>query len=550
MKRFFIVSGIVLAVLIVAALAVPLFINVDAFRPELEQRLSAALNRPVQIGKLEASIFSGGAAAEKISIADDPAFNKGPFLQASALKVGLRLMPLIFSHRMEVTSVTVQQPDIVLLKNAAGKWNYSTLGAASPAKTTPATSGSSTSELSIDKFEIVDGKISVGQSSGHAAAREQTYQNVHLVARNISSSSVMPFTLSALTPGGGALNLEGNAGPMNRTDSARTPFDAQIALKHADLGATGFLDPSSGLGGTLDFDGGVKSDGRRMRSVGKAKANGLKLVKGSSPAHTPVLLDYTSEYGLDSDTGDIKVDLHTGNSTATASGTMNTRGEDAIAHLKLQGKDMAVGDVEGLLPAFGVVLPSGASLQGGVINMDMAAEGPLDRLVITGPLNISNTHLSGYNLSSKLGALGAFTGLKPSEDTLIQTLSSALRVAPEGLHAENIVLDVPAIGSLTGNGVVGNNNALDFQMLLKLSNTSGGLLGNLGGVSQAMQTKGIPFLIHGKTSSPVFLPAPGTLKNTLENVLLPGSQTPQGNTQQQPGLKGLLNGLMNKKKPQ
>jgi AsmA protein len=459
-------------------------------------------------------------------------------------------MPLIFSHRMEVTSVTVQQPDIVLLKNAAGKWNYSTLGAVSTTKTAPTTSSSSASELSIDKFEIVDGKVSVGQSSGHAAARERTYQNVHLVARNIALGSVMPFTLSAVTPGGGALDLDGHAGPLNRTDSARTPLAAQLTLKHADLGATGFLDPGSGLGGTLDFEGAVKSDGRRMLSEGKAKANGLRLVKGASPARAPVLFDYASDYGLDSDTGNIKADLHTGKSLATASGTVDTRSEDAIAHLKLRGKDMAVDDVEGLLPAFGVVLPSGASLQGGVINMDMAADGPLDRLVITGPLNISNTHLSGYNLSSKLGAMAAFSGLKPSEDTLIQTLSSGLRVAPEGLRADNIILDVPAIGSLTGNGVVGNNNSLDFQMLLKLSNSSGGLLGSLGGVSQAMQTKGIPFLIHGKTSSPVFVPAVGGLKNTLENALLPGTQSNQGNSQQQPGLKGLLDGLMNKKKPQ
>lgn len=549
MKRLLLVSGIVLGVLIVAVLAIPLFINVDAFRPELEQKLSVALNRPVHIGKLQASILSGGASAENISIGDDPAFNQGPFLQASALKVGLRLMPLIFSRRLEVTSVSVQKPDVVLLKNAAGKWNYSTLGAGAAAKaSTKPSSSTASSELSIDKFEIVDGKVSVGQSSGHAGVRERTYQNVNLVARNISAGSVMPFTLSAVTPGGGALDLDGHAGPLDRADSARTPLDANMSLKHADLGATGFLDPSSGLGGTLDFQGAVKSDGKRLHSQGKAKANGLKLVKGASPAPAPVLFDYASDYGLDSDAGDIKADLHTGNSTATARGTVEARGEESVAHLKLQGKDMAVSDVEGLLPAFGVVLPSGASLKGGVINMDMAADGPLDRLVITGPLNISNTHLSGYNLSSKLGAVAALAGLKPSEDTLIQTLSSGLRVAPEGLRADNIVLDVPAIGSLTGNGVVGNNNALDFQMLLKLSNASGGMLGNLGGISQAMQSKGIPFLIHGKTSNPVFLPAAGGLKNTLENALLPGNQK---DNSQQPGLKGLLDSVLNsKKKPQ
>src|SRR5262249_23695084 len=176
---------------IVAALAIPLFINVDVFRPELEQKLSAALNRPVHIGKLEASILSGGASAENISIADDPAFNTGPFLQASALYVCVRLMPLILSRRLEVSSVTVQKPSIVLLKNAAGKWNYSTLGAGSTAKASPKASSPTTAELSIAKFEIVDGKVSIGQSSGHAGRQERTYQNVNLVARDISVGSVM-----------------------------------------------------------------------------------------------------------------------------------------------------------------------------------------------------------------------------------------------------------------------------------------------------------------------------------------------------------------------
>src|SRR5262249_4195521 len=120
MKRLLLVSGIVLGLLIVAALAIPLFIGVDAFRPGFEQNALAALTRPVHIRKLQASMLSGGASAENISIADDPAFNKGPFLQASALKVGVRLMPLILSRRLEVTSVSVQKPSIVLLKNAAG----------------------------------------------------------------------------------------------------------------------------------------------------------------------------------------------------------------------------------------------------------------------------------------------------------------------------------------------------------------------------------------------------------------------------------------------
>jgi len=182
--------------------------------------------------------------------------------------------------------------------------------------------------------------------------------------------------------------------------------------------------------------------------------------------------------------------------------------------------------------------------------MDMIAEGPLDRLIITGPLAVSNTHLAGYNLGSKLGALAALTGIRGSEDTVIQVFSSGLRVAPEGLRADNIVLEVPAIGSLSGKGVIGDGSRLDFQMLLKLSSTSGSLLGKLGGLTQTMQTKGIPFVIQGKTSNPLFLPAAGGLRNTLENALLPGTQDKPGNTHQPTGLKGIVDSFLKKKKPQ
>ncbi len=43
---------------------------------------------------------------------------------------------------------------------------------------------------------------------------------------------------------------------------------------------------------------------------------------------------------------------------------MNAKGNDTLANLKIQGKGMSVDDVVTLLPAFGVVLPSGRITQG------------------------------------------------------------------------------------------------------------------------------------------------------------------------------------------
>src|SRR5215467_9220897 len=193
MKRLLVISGIIVGVLVLIVILVPLFINVDSFRPDLEKKISAALNRNVQIGKLDASILSGGASASDITIADDPAFNKGPFLRASSVKVGVELLPLIFHKQLNVTSITVQKPEITLLKNAAGKWNYSTLGAAKQ-ETRPEPAGKSALQVSVAKFEIADGTVRVGRSSGHTAGKESVYQNVNITARNISATSAIPFT--------------------------------------------------------------------------------------------------------------------------------------------------------------------------------------------------------------------------------------------------------------------------------------------------------------------------------------------------------------------
>jgi AsmA protein len=545
MKRLLKIAAIIVGILVLLVLAIPLFVNVDSFRPEIEEKLSASLGRSVHIGKISASILSGGAEARDLSISDDPAFNKGPFLQASSLAIGLEWIPLIFSRQIKVSSLTIKNPDIVLLKNNAGRWNYSSLGnsagkAAPAQKSAPETPGRP-NDLSVGKFQIQDGKLRVGHTSGHSPGTEQVYQKVNILARNISSDSIIPFTMSAVTPGGGALEIEGQAGPLNRQDSAKTPLEAKVNLEHADLASTGFFDSSSGLGGIVDFAGNVKSDGRQLHSDGKAKASNLRLVKGGSPARQAINLDYNSDYALDSETGTLKANMHTGNSLATAGGTLNSHGEATIAHLKILGENMAVNDIEGLLPAFGVVMPSGASLQGGTVNMNLAAEGPFDHLVITGPVNISGTHLAGYNLASKLGAISAFTGLQPSADTLIQKFSSALRVAPEGIRADNLVLEVPSIGTLLGDGVIGANNSLDFKMAAKLAG-GGGLLGKITNISGGAQGKGIPFLIKGTTSNPVFMPALGNLAgSTLQNLQ-------GGNQGQQGGIGGILGGLLNKKK--
>jgi len=180
--------------------------------------------------------------------------------------------------------------------------------------------------------------------------------------------------------------------------------------------------------------------------------------------------------------------------------------------MKLNGQAMPVPDLEGVLPAVGVTLPSGAALKTGSLDANLAINGPVDKLVITGPINLTNGTLAGFSLSSKLGALGSFTGLgggNKSSDTVIQSLTANVRVEPAGTHAQNLNLVVQGVGTITGDANVDAAGKLDCKMVANLS-------GAMGGVSQIAtlpfggggkgNSGGIPFKITGTTSNPIFVP--------------------------------------------
>ncbi len=56
---------------------------------------------------------------------------------------------------------------------------------------------------------------------------------------------------------------------------------------------------------------------------------------------------------------------------------------------------MPASDLESVLPAVGVTLPSGASLKEGAMNVNFTIAGPVDKLVTSGPVKLSNGKLAG-----------------------------------------------------------------------------------------------------------------------------------------------------------
>ena len=328
-------------------------------------------------------------------------------------------------------------------------------------------------------------------------------------------------------PGGGTLRLDGTAGPINPTDTAQTPLQAKLEIKKLDLGKSGFVDPNTGIAGVADFDGTVKSDGHQVESTGDMTADSLKLSPKGTPAKSTVKLHYATTYGLQKQTGRLtQGDVSVGKAVAKLGGSYDLSGESPAIDMKLNADNMPVDDLVTLLPALGVVLPSGSSLQGGTLSADFTAVGPVEKLLINGPVKLVSTKLAGFSMASKLSSILNLGGGQSSSDTTIQNFSSDVHVSPGGIQTQNVSLIVPSLGTVTGSGTVSPQEALDYKMSASLN---GGLGGGLTAVAGGKG--GIPFFIHGTASTPKFEP---DVKAMVAGRLgqfggqVPGGQSTQG----------------------
>jgi AsmA protein len=592
MGRTLKIVGIVIVVLILLVVIAPFLIPVNHFRPQIEEQASAALGRKVEVGNLSLSLFSGALGADNLSIADDPKFSTAPFLTAKSVNVGVEVMPLILSKTLNVTSIVIDAPQVSLIRNAAGDWNYSTLGAsptkaqaqnapapapaapaaqaAKPAATPGAPASGAPPAFTVQKLELKNGQITVSSVSN---ARKSNYSNVNVTASNVSLVSKFPVTVTADLPGGGNFKVDGNAGPVNETNSVLTPLDAKLTVSSLNLATTGFLDPSAGLGGILDLTGNIDSQNGSASTKGSAKLSKAMLVAGGSPSTEPVTVDFNTKYDLLKNTGVLNPSvLKIGTAALNLSGTYEVPAAGTVLHIKVDGQSLPAKDLQAFLPAIGVNLPKGASLQQGTLSTNLNVNGPTDKLVTNGNVGLFGAKLAGFDLGSKLSSVSALTGIKTGQDLSIEKLTSNLRIAPDGIQADNFNAVMPQLGTVVGGGTVNAKNQLDFKMAASVSDSlltaspvaagAGALLGQVMG-GGATKCKGgtttVPFQIQGTTADPKFIPdvgglAAGLLKSQLGGGCAggpaAGGQNALGNIKQNPaGALQQLGGLFGKKKP-
>ena len=498
-----------IALPLLAAAAIPLFVDANTFRPTIESRLTAALSRKVTLGVLSLSLTTGSLVANDLTIAEDPNFGPTPFFTAKRLRIGVQMMPLIFNRQLIVRSFEVDAPQIHLFRVENGTWNFSSLSHG--AGFDNATQAAILPDLPVGLITIKDGNATI--ETLHSQKNPQVYNHLDVILDHFSLAQPFPFTVSASLPGDGKVAVTGTVGPVNLQNAADTTFDAQLTIKNLDPVLAGYVDPAAGISMLAGLDAHIVSDGSNVTSGGHLHAANLILRKGGNAAPHPVDIDYQVGHSLKDQSGKVSdLVLQTGTVAVHIHGTYQLAANEPVFNLKLLAQSVPIDGLQALMTAVGVKLPNDAVLKGGTLSAHFAIRGSARDNVIEGSYEIKNTQLVGYNLGSKIVGIAALGGIKTGDTTDIEFSRADMRITKAGSQSTNIYSVLPALGESTGSGTVSPSGALNYHMISTVPNAKGlnkvgvNILTKLNRTSAAPKTStadGIPITITGTAEDPV-----------------------------------------------
>jgi AsmA-like protein len=197
------------------------------------EQVQAALGRSVAVDDISVDLWRGlGVRLGNVRIADDPRFGDTPFVQAASVSVRARLWSVL-RRQPEADRVELQRPEIHLIRDAAGHWNYTTLmkpsdcsGAACSASAAPGIILVSTSSpappstaFSIRRVTIRDGTLMLTDRTQNPA-RTARVAHVDLAADDLGTLSPIGLDLdAALQDEAQNIHVHGTVGPIQNRDS-------------------------------------------------------------------------------------------------------------------------------------------------------------------------------------------------------------------------------------------------------------------------------------------------------------------------------------------
>jgi AsmA protein len=424
MRKFLAIIIVLFVLLIVAVVALPSLIKINQYHDKIQAELSAKLNRPVSLGRMNLKIFPLRVRVENAVIAEDPSFHSTrAFAQAQALDVSAKLLPLLRKD-VQVDSINLLQPQIELIRDQQGNWNFSSLAHPTPApnqvvatpqqqrpatpaqkpspappKTEAAPSSSANSNFSLAELKITDGQVAITDLQKHQS--RSIYDHIDVTLSDYAAGRPFTLALAAHLPGQGKqlLQVEGKAGPVQQGNMLTTPLDGKIKMDQVSLsGLQKFLNSDSlkKMDAIASGEASLKNDGGKLSSNGTLKLENGQ-VNGVNIGY-PITADYDVSDDLTTDIIHVaKANIKLGPTPISIAGDVNTRPNPAQLDLMVKAQNASITELARLASAFGVAFNPGMQVAG-MVNADLHARGASNQPEMNGTITARNLEMSGKEL--------------------------------------------------------------------------------------------------------------------------------------------------------
>ena len=550
-RRFPVWAKIVLgllALLVILALAVPYFLNVDRYRDTIASAIEAQTGRHVTLGKIRAKLLPGvGFVVEDLHIGSPQGFPAGDLVSAEAIRGNLALGPLLHST-VHVNSLELVRPKLTLVTDGSGKNNY-TFTSSTPVKKTPPNgpngSASAKSEEApsgmaldqIDSIQLTDAEVLLEsvvrgklEPSADAKGINVTMHNFvisPMVVRDWQADSKLSGVTLAL--GGWSAPIAFRSGQLQL---AGGKLDAQFVAdlaKASDIRGTLSVPDVEHSQVNFEMSASELDIDKLMAAAGGgssgSSATPAKAEPPSSPnelvarGHINIEKISTKPYAVGPANVEIRVYTDRAElwpiSIGMYGGTLQlssrvdrvTNPPRFTANVQMRNLDVAkVLDVS----------PSARGKMGGKGELDLQLLGGLSEawkkaLTGTGKFAVRNGHLPGVNLAGAAQSVGKLAGV--GGDTPFTVLEGDINIANQRVSSKQIHLDSPS-GIVDLRGSVGLDGSLDYQgqVVVNPGAVAGsGVVGSIVGglISSRVSKITVPIALGGTIESPKVQPGRG-----------------------------------------
>jgi AsmA protein len=433
MRKVGIIVGIIVAVIVIAVVVVLAVFNPNDYKATIQTKLEQQLGRKVSLGDMSLGIFPLRFKVANLSIADDPKFSNEPFIQTQLLSVSVKLMPLL-SKSVEVDSLSLERPNVNLIRNAQGVWNFASLGqtqapagapasttpppSTAPAKPAPASSSSSSGEqgFSLGELAINDGQVAITDQQDKRP--KTVYDHIDLKLTDFAPTTPFSVEASVHLPGGGnqEVGLKGKGGPLAHDNPATTPFKGSLDLKNVQIGGLQKFLQSPAL---VNTDGVLSGHTDIANENGKMSANG-QMTLDKPKLHGidvgyPINADYNASEDLTND--QLRIDkgaIKLGQTPINVTGTVNHKPTPAQLDVTLKADNVAIAEIARVSAAAGIAFAPGTTVNG-QINADIKAQGSADKPALNGTIAGSNIQVSGKDIAKPVEVKAVNIALTPTE---------------------------------------------------------------------------------------------------------------------------------------